>query len=392
MTTIKQKKSINRTKAPLFAIIPFFFVLVFFALWSFLDVDNEYSAEEARSLAQRPVFDLHRPQQIIAGLEEYAVDQFPGRSMFLEAYSRLELLQRKVSTRNAYVEDGWIFSRTYKLADSAVDDLVAAAESVAERGIPTVYAMLPVKNYLVAPLPSLHVDDASEYNRQKFIEAFDGSEVRVSDIAGEMATQSEETRMAQWYATDFHWNGDGACAAVQKLIEDMAAAGLMPEVELREIATREVWDAEYMGDLSRRFSNLFRETQPVVVYQPKDTSGLRYYKSADGSAEVERSTIVASGRGAASVDYGGAYTPNLAYYRVENPNAAVDMRVVIFKDSLQDAMTDLLSAVFSELVVVDARYAQQYSVDEMIGDADAVVFMFHQNNAAPDTAKLILGK
>lgn len=384
------------TKAPLLAIIPFFFVLIFFAVWSFADTDNEYSTEEARTLAQWPSFDASHPQWFIGGLEECAVDQFPARSRFLKAYSRLELLQHKALTRDVFIEDGWIFSRTYDLnKDEYEHDIrrvAEAAESVAAQGIPTVYAMLPVKNYLVSVTPSLHVDNGSEPNRQRFLDAFDGTSVVVSDIAGGMAEQDAATRISQWYATDFHWNGDGAYAAAELLLGDMADAGIMPSLDLGDLVERSEWDAEYHGDLARRFSYLIPETQPVVVYQPKDTSGIRYYTSTDGSEPVERDSIVASGKGAASVDYSTAYTENIAYYRVENANAAVDMRVVVFKDSLENAMTDILSAVFRELVVVDARFAQQASADDIIADADAVVFMFHQNNNAPDTSKFILGE
>ena len=183
------KRSEKSTKAPLLAIIPFFFTLIFFAAWSFFDADNEYSEAEARSLAQRPNINLEHLDWTISGLEDYAVDQFPARSKFLKAYSWLELLQRKTFTREVFVEDGWIFSRTYLLKggyEQDIADMVTASESVAARGIPTVFAMLPVKNYLVEIEPSLHVDDASGANRQKYLSAFDGSPVLVSDIAGEM--------------------------------------------------------------------------------------------------------------------------------------------------------------------------------------------------------------
>ena len=207
-----------------------------------------------------------------------------------------------------------------------------------------------------------------------------------------MAEQDAATRAGQWYATDFHWNGDGAYAAAKQLLSDMADAGIMPSVDLSDLVERSEWDAEYHGDLSRRFSYLIPETQSVVVYAPKDVSGMRYYKSIDSSEPVERSEIVAAGEGEPVVDYGSAYTLNFACYRVENANAAVDMRVVVFKDSLENAMTDILSAVFSELVVVDARFEQPADIDEILVDADAAVFIFHQNNNAPDTSKFVLGK
>lgn len=389
------KRSEKPTKAPLLAIIPFFFVLIFFAVWSFADTDNEYSEAEARYLVKRPNINLEHLDWTIGGLENYAVDQFPMRSEFLKAYSALELLQRKAFTREVFVEGDWLFSRTYLLKDGYeqdIADMAAAAESVAARGIPTVYAMLPVKNYLVSVTPSLHIDDASEANRQKFLKAFEGSSALVSDIAGAMAAQDEETRASQWYATDFHWNGDGAYAAAEQLLGDMADAGIIPEIELSDYVERSEWDAVYHGDLSRRFSYLITESQPVVVYAPKDLSDMRYYTSVDSRAWVARSTIVASGEGEAVVDYGSAYTQNLAYYRVENANAALDMRVVVFKDSLENAMTDILSAVFGELVVVDARFEQPTDIDGILADADAVLFILHQNNNAPDTSKFVLGK
>lgn len=393
------KRSGKSTKTPLLAIIPFFLTLIFFAAWSFVDADKEYSEAEARYLAQRPNINFEHLDWTIGGLEDYAVDQFPARPEFLKAYSRLELLQHKAFTRDVFVEGDWIFSRTYAMTGKGLEafendrrELVSATESVAARGIPTVFAMLPVKNYLVEIEPSLHVDDASEANRQKYLAAFDGSPVLVSDIAGAMAEQDEATRMSQWYATDFHWNGDGAYAAAEQLLDDMADAGIMPSVELSELVERGEWNAEYHGDLSRRFSYLIPESQPVVVYELKDRSSLRCYTSADCSQPVGRSSIVASGKGAAVVDYGSAYTKNFAYYRVENANAAVDMRVVVFKDSLENAMTDILSAVFSELVVVDARFEQPADIDEMLADADAAVFIFHQNNNAPETSKFVLGK
>ncbi len=133
-------------------------------------------------------------------------------------------------------------------------------------------------------------------------------------------------------------------------------------------------------------------TESIPHYALAQTDQLRYFRSVDESEPAARSDIVGAGTDAAVLDYNGLSTDNLGFYRVENPDALTDRRLVILKNSYQNPTIDYFTRVFAEVVVIDPRsYDEPYSFQELleVRRIDLVLLFYHQNNASSELSALL---
>ncbi len=378
--------------APLLVIGPVLLVLLGFGLWGLLAPDHEMSWAENRTLAQFPVLDPHAWTGIPTAFNDYTADQFPARERLLRVYTRLQLALGKKQVRGAFVSrDGWLFIQSY---DADMGALAAALTRAAETqpGPEYWYAALPTKPFCLPEADPLLIETAGRENLERMETALAGTAVRMTEAATALAeTGPLAERQAQWYATDFHWNGRGAYAAISHILREMQAAGAIGTVSTEDLLSWETPDREYQGDLNRRFSNVFpiEAAGPVVHCRAE----LACYTSRDDSAPVAREAVFGSGlRETGRVDYNSLYAPNMAYLRVVNPQAPEQKRLVLLKDSLANAGLEIFFALFSQVEVVDARYTQAQPFSDLAQTADLVLVMLHQNNPAAETQAYLRGE
>ncbi len=383
-------------------VIAFFGILAGCALLGIALPDAQSSLAENRTLTARPVNDLSDLEALTENWNNYAVDQFPMRERLLGVYSALELIQGKRFARNTYVtSDGWLLTFPYTLTDSSLQDLASALEGAAGRtGVPFVYALLPQKNDMLAGLAEPYLDAANtSSNRTRLLDAIASANgVTAADVSGdflELYGENEAERM--YYRTDFHWNALGAFRAAESVAEELAHEGIISNADIpreddfewRDLTSK----AEYMGDLNRRFSNLLSTREFIPYYGVKNAERIEYYTSVDDSVKVERSEIVARGLGSTELNYSTLSTDNLGYFRVINPDARSDKRVLILKDSYQNLTTDYFTELFREVNVIDPRAYRDIPLQELVKtrNIDAVIFMFHQENVSSELIGFLNG-
>ncbi len=383
-------------------IIAFFGILAGCALLGIVLPDAQSSLAENRTLTARPVNDLSDLEALTENWNNYAVDQFPMRERLLSVYSALELMQGKRFSRNTYVtSDGWLLTFPYALTDSSLQNLVSALEGAAGRtGVPFVYALLPQKNDMLSGLAEPYLDAGNTLsNRTRLLDAIaSASGVTAADVSGdflELYGEDEAERM--YFRTDFHWNALGAFRAAESIASELAREGIISEADVPREDDFEWRDltgeAEYMGDLNRRFSNLLSTGEFIPYYSVKNTERIEYYTSVDDSVKVERSEIVSRGLGGKELNYNTLFTDNLGYFRVINPDARSDKHVLILKDSYQNPTTDYFTELFSEVDIIDPRAYKDIPLQELVEarDIDAVILMFHQENVSSELIGFLNG-
>lgn len=372
----------------------FGFLFSFLLLSLYLD-DNVYSTTEARALAQRPVNDPAILSELSAQWEDYAIDQFPLRERMLKIYSGINLSLGKSYLRNTYVSaDGWLTTYVYS-ADAQNREAMLSALRQTVASLPTVdfaYVVTPQKNDMVSSgnAPYQTHRNSSE-NKAALLEGLSSVDrIQVIDIGSYFTAQfTAFERESLYYRTDFHWNDLGAfCAA--EYTATCLEGDTAPSRE--DFLWEEVGaNADYLGDLNRRFSYLLSTKEAIPFYTLPSAESVSYFLSGD--REAARESIVARGVGVdKELNYNTVSTDNLGYFRIENPDARTDKTVLILKDSLENPMTDYFTALYRQVIVIDPRsYAEPYSLAELTEryGVDLVLFVYHQNNISTELTQFL---
>ena len=394
----------------LFVIIPFFLILGWFAYQSIILPDQEISEVENRELMQMPK--LEEETEITSGaiqkytgeITEYVVDQFPNRDEFLKFYSQLEMEQKKIFLRNAYLADSeWLMTYIYEVQDKQWGWLTEALRTAEEKTeIPFVYAVLPQKNDLLHQIENGLIDNNNSMkNKEQLLNHLTTeSAVTVIDVSDYMLNSFDlEERKNFYFKTDFHWNPYGAFVAARHISASMAEKGLLStDADLDDFWWKDYSERYlFQGDLNRRFSNLFSMEEKIPYYEYDTPEDLSYYVMLGATQSVPRETVVGTGLvdpEAAEIDYNNLTTMNRGYYRIINENPKVDQCSLIVKDSLQNPTTDYFSSIYREVNIVDPRYYNEsrdfYGLLEY-RDVDLVLFMFHQNNCSAELREFLKG-
>lgn len=354
--------------------------------------DQEHSKVEARTLEQKPKLELKDLRSYTNSLEDYLVDQFPARPKLLKAKSILDQKLGKRFTRDVFIgDDNWLFTQSFRTSFNGSREMLEKV--LADyKDKPVYYGIAPVKDlvfkdrysFLRSPNSALNLKEL-KYN----LSSIDSENFHFIDLAeGLFRLDKIED---SWYASDFHWNVLGAKAGVDVLLERMKDEGHIDNFVGEGYYSYAYLDEYFQGDLNRRFSNIYETDDRPMLVDVDGSEDFSYFFTKDEEIPVERSRVISPGLDKDLLSYNDIYTENLAYYRVVNPHALNDRKLLILKDSMQNPTSDIFSYFFKELVVVDPRMEQKYSFDELVDEADIVLFFYNSNNNSQPSIDYVLG-
>jgi len=258
--------------------------------------------------------------------EEFFKDRFAGRTMMIDAYSRVVGGIFGVSANDKVIlgRDGWLFFQetvgdfvgSAALSDAQMDSLVRylieIKRTAEARGQTFLIAVAPNKNTIYGEyMPSGYrrTDKPTNYERLLIAEGLDCIDLRTALLAPEQTL---------YYKTDTHWNGSGARIAAHEImlaIEERTGvkAGIDWNAGVSEIGM-------VTGDLGRM---LYPAYPPVELDNLYDDVAQRY------------STI------------GRYQSPDDLRITTESDGAA--LRVVMFRDSFANALIPYFSNAYSNV-------------------------------------------
>ena len=374
----------------LILIIPFLCITVFFFVLSFLYPKYTLSLTENRMLAQPPVLSRQTIASFPGDFEKYFNDQFPGREKFLKLFSRLQLVSGKIKVRNLYIVNGFLLPQEYLYSDS---DLAVSAEKtgalmryIASVGKKGCYVSLPYKTSVYNDmLPAYIQNNFGELNYMNFVGRLDPG-IKTCDAF--RCYQGRDSLEQYFFKTDLHWNAKGAAVAYQYILQWLYEEKFIdsPVHSKLNFDFAYIEDTPYMGDLNRRFSYLFSTHETIPVFNSGEKP-VQYYLSYDSDQyTLDKDEITDQSLNDGSENYNSVYTLNRGYYKMVSRDALLDTGVLVIKDSMQDAMTEMFSSVFQTTEVVDIRYLEDTALSQIIKDSEAglVLLMYHQNNVTGD--------
>ena len=343
----------------------FIFILVFFALsvGTWLKPAAEYSATERRKLEQFPKLTLESVAEgkFMTDFEKYTLDQFPMRDGFrsLKAWVSQHIFG-KLDNNDIYVENGYAVKMEYPLKEESLQYAGVRFQNIYERylkdsGSRIYLSMIPDKNYFLAENSGhLSMDYAKLFEIMK-------DEMPYADYIDIVDLLAIE----DYYKTDVHWRQENLVDVAEKISESM---GITLSGEYKKKTLEDDFYGVYFGQSALNLpgeklhylTNETLEQCTVYNYENNQTLGIYDLEKAEGDDPYE---IFLSGP--------------VSLLKIENPNAAIEKELIIFRDSFGSSLAPLLAEGYKTTTLIDIRYIQNEFLVNLVDFTDKdVLFLY----------------
>lgn len=324
---------------------------------------KESSDSERRLLAQLPeisvktVFD----GSFTADFEEYTLDQFPGREMFrsIKAVFHRYVLGNR-DNNGIYIVQDSAAELEEKLNENSVSHALKQFELVYEQylrgsGCNIYSAVVPDKGYYLAAqngYPSMDYDDLFSIMETGMPWA---QTIDLTDCLS----------IDDYYRTDLHWRQENLLPIAQRIAQTM---GVAVQEDVTATALERPFYGVYCGQAA-----LPMEPDAMYLMHSDLIAGCRVYNyTTDSYTDVYDSAKLES-RDLYDIYLSGPQS----LLRIENPNAATDRQLFIFRDSFASSLAPLLLQDYAAITLVDLRYIQPQLLGKYVDFTGADVLFLH---------------
>lgn len=324
-------------KIGLFALIALWTGLVLFAWFG---PKQEASMAERRKLAQMPeitvkdIFD----GSFMKDFEDYTLDQFPLRDTFrsLKAMTHYYVLGQQ-DNNGIYIAEDHVAEIAYPLDTDSVNHAIKQFNLVYDLYLQenTVYAtVVPDKGYYLA--------EKNGYPSMDYEELF--TMVQEGMPWASYIDITDKLSLDDYYYTDTHWKQENLGAVAETLANAM---GVSTEQDYTLTALERPFYGVYYGQAALPLDaetmyiaqSALLDQCTVYNYTTGETTGIYDMKKLEGNDLYE-------------VFLSGAQS----LLRIENPNAATDRELIVFRDSYGSSLAPLLVKDYAAVTLVDIRY------------------------------------
>ena len=338
------------------------FFLGFF-VWCLFKPADETSDSERRKLASMPAFKL---SSVLSGkfmqdFEDYATDQFPLRDSFrtIKSYTAFYLLRQR-DAGGIYLKDGYASKLEYPLDTDSLDYAAARFERIYEKylngkNVKIYLSVIPDKNFFLAGqngYPVMDYEKFVSYLREKtgymqYIDIFDCLE------------------LSDYYRTDTHWRQEKIVDVALRLGEGMG-------VPLSGQYTTQLLDKPFYGVYYGQ-SALPLPAEQLYYLNSDIISSCKVYDFETNAETSVYDMEKAQGKDPYEMFLAGPKS----LMTIDNPGAAADKRLIIFRDSFGSSIAPLLIEGYGEITLVDIRYLSSDMLGNFIDfDNSDVLFLY----------------
>lgn len=334
--------------------------LVLVAVWACLTAglwfgpQTDYSTSERRPLAKLPELKAEAlfSGKYMTSFEDYTLDQFPLRDTFRAVKSVFHyyvLGQR--DNNDLYMVDGYVAKQEYPLNSQSVDYALGRFQHLYEKHLQSsggrIYmAIVPDKGYYLAP--------EHGYLSMDYKAMFD--QIAQGMPWAQQIDLTDCLNAESYYRTDTHWRQETLLPAAQRLCEALGVSTFSQEESTLVELSRPFYGV-YSGqaalpmepDVIRMFTNPVIDDCTVFDYENGQTSQV-YNLFIEGDNDL----------------YDTFLSGSRSLLTIENPNAATDKELIVFRDSFGSAMVPLLVKDYAKVTLVDIRYIQIDVLDRFI--------------------------
>ena len=312
--------------------------------WAWFGPAKDFSDAERRPLTQAPEITA---ESILEGkfmgeFEDYTLDQFPLRDTFRKIKSLFHYNALNQGDNNGiYVAEGFAAKQEYPLSQVSVKNAMKRFEHLYQKylkpaGSKATFVVVPDKSYYLAERNGHLVMD---YEAMFAL-------VRESLPWATHVDLTDCLSVEDYYFTDTHWRQEKLIPAARKLAEAM---GITPPEEADFTATKiaRPFYGVYYGQAA-----LPMEPEELYIMESQLLSGCTVYNHENGKTTAVYDMDKLNAKDLYDVFLSGA-APLLT---IDNPNAATDKELIVFRDSFGSSMVPLLIGDYRTVTVVDIRY------------------------------------
>ena len=353
----------KRNKIYVIAFAVLFFGLTLFA-W--LKPADDFSATERRPLDQFPTLNVETifNGKFMSEFESYTLDQFPLRDVFRSIKAMTHLYVFGQSDNNdVYMAGGYVSKLDYPLSEKAMNNAIKKFQNIYKRYIEGTdaklyYSIIPDKNTFLAEengYPAYSFESMQSYMAEGL------SNMSYIDISNLLTIED-------FYYTDTHWKQE-SILDVAKAIGNAMGTTLQAEYEKHTLDIP--FYGVYYGQLglpidADEISYLDNEIfKDCVIVNYENGQEIPMY-SMDKAAGRDPYEMFLSG--------------SLAVISIENPNAATDKELVIFRDSFGSSLAPLLVEGYAKITILDARYLNEMMIGNFVTFENQDVLFIHSSS------------
>ena len=304
---------------------------------------EDFSDAERRKLAQCPNLTVKTvlDGKFMSAFEDYTLDQFPLRDSFrqMKALFHYNVLGQK-DNNDIYIAHDYAAKLEYPLNEVSVSNAVKKFNTLYEKYLTgsekIIISVVPDKGYYLAEAngyPAMDYDTLFEMIRQGMPWA------EFVDITDQLDT-------GDYYRTDTHWRQE-RIGKVAETICDALGTDWFQEEELTPAAVERPFYGVYYGQAA-----LPMDGELLVVQKSEILENCTVYNHETGKTTGIYDWEKLDSRDLYDVYLSGA----AALLTIENPNAATDKELVVFRDSFGSSLIPLLLKDYRTVTVVDIRY------------------------------------
>ena len=236
--------------------------------------------------------------------------------------------QTKTDENGFYSYDGYVVKTDYPLDEDSVNKAAEKIKNIYDRylegtNVQAYYSIVPDKNFCIGAAAGV---DTIDYKNMADLMKLKTDYMPYIDITGLL-------EITDYYKTDAHWRQEKITDIAAKLAEAMGVS-LNAEYETKEAK------ADFVGAYSRQSDLTKAESE----------KGEGYDMFLGGSKSL---------------------------ITIENPNAATDKELVIFRDSFGSSIAPLFAESYSKITLVDIRYLPSEMVGRFVTfDNQDVLFLY----------------
>lgn len=304
---------------------------------------EEVSESERRKLAQFPELSV---QTILDGkfmteFESYTLDQFPLRDSFrqLKALFHYNVLGQK-DNNDIYITDGYAAKLEYPMNETSVANAVKKFNHIYEKYLTgsenIVMAVVPDKGYYLA--------EKNGYPAMDYETLF--AAVQEGMPWAKFVDIRQLLTVEDYYFTDTHWRQERIGVVAESLCKALGVNSFGTG-ELSLTRMERPFYGVYYGQAA-----LPMGAEDMFVMTGDLLEDCKVYNHETGKTTAIYDMEKLESRDLYDVYLSGA----TALLTIENPNAATDKELVVFRDSFGSSILPLLVKDYKTVTVVDIRY------------------------------------
>ena len=322
-------------------------------LFAWVKPARDLSEAERRPLQQFPTLNTQTllNGKFMSEFESYTLDQFPLRDSFRQLKSIFHYsVLGQTDNNGIIIHDGYAAKLEYPLNETSVTGALKKFQAIydtclKDSGSAVFAAVVPDKGYYLQDAGILTMD----YDR--FF-----SLVREGMPYATHVDLTDTLTLQDYYRTDTHWRQERILGAAERLCKALGVTP--PQMGAYTItALQRPFYGVYYGQAALPMES---ETICLLKSELLDSCTVTNFETGTDGAVYDMEKLTS--RDLYDVFLSGA----VALLTIENPGAATDRELIVFRDSFGSSMVPLLIADYKTVTVVDIRYVASAFLSELI--------------------------